>query len=85
MNNSKTQVIGKLNNHPFITCVAQGVSINALEGKKRNEKMTKNGIYKLTIMLWFMDHKLPLISPSPPHLLAPSVIGPSTCKQRKRV
>jgi len=45
MNNSKPQVIGKLNNHPFITCAAQGVSINALEGKKRNEKMIKNGSY----------------------------------------
>ena len=66
MNNSKPQVIGKLNNHPFITCAAQGVSINALEGKKRNEKMIKNGSYKLTMMLWFMYHKLPLISPSLP-------------------
>ena len=62
MNNSKTQVIGKLNNYPFIiTCAAQGVSINALEGKKRNEKMIKNGSYKLTMMLWFMYHKLPRI------------------------
>ena len=43
INNSKPQVIGKLDNHPFITCAAhQGASINALEGKKRpNEKNDK--------------------------------------------
>ena len=52
MNNSKPQVIGKLDNHPFITCAAhQGASINALEGQKRpNEEMIKNGSYKLTMI-----------------------------------
>ena len=36
--------------------------------------------------LWLMYHKLPLITePLPSPLISPSVIGPSTCKQRKHV